>query len=271
MAADIVLGQYLPGDSLLHRMDPRAKILLSFWLMVIVFTAWSYISLTIISVFTFIMILASSIPIKSYIRNTGFIFAMTLFSSFLNLFYGVGEPIFEWGFITITASGIQNSIVVAARIFDMMMISACLMFTTSANDMTHGLEKIMSPLKFIGVDVDDVIMMITISLRFIPITLEETNKIINAQKSRGADMNKGGPIDRIKSFTPIILPLFASTFRRAYELSMAMECRCYGLKGSRTHLKNFKLGIADLFAMVLVGLIMIGVIFCNNMDIAKII
>lgn len=271
MASDIVLGQYLPGDSFLHKMDSRAKILLSFYLMIIVFTAWSYVSLSIVSIVTFMLVLASSIPMKFYIKNMGFIFMMTVFSSFLNLFYGVGDPMFQWGFVTITESGIQNSVVVAVRILNMMILSACLMFTTSPNDMTHGLEKIMSPLKYININVDDIIMMITISLRFIPITLEETNKIINAQKSRGADMDSRGLVNKVKSFIPVILPLFASTFRRAYELSMAMECRCYGLKENRTHLRNFRLSITDFLAVAFVVLVMIGVIVCNKINVPPII
>ena len=268
---DIVLGQYLPGKSFLHKLDPRIKIIASFLLMIAVFSAWSYVSLFIITVFTFILMVMSGVSIKIYLKNTGVILAMTLFSALLNLFYGPGEPLFKWGFISITELGIQNSIVVALRIFNMLILSACLMFTTSPNDMTYAMKSIMKPLEKFGVNVDDLTIMITIALRFIPITLEEANKIIASQKSRGADIGKGGIIERIKSFLPIILPLFAATFRRAYDLAMAMECRCYGLKKSRTSLKKLKISFFDIICIIFIIFLIIGVIYCNKINVTKII
>lgn len=266
---DIVLGQYLPGNSVLHRLDPRIKFIALFALMIVVFSAWSYASLLMITLFTAVLILMSRVKIKIYMKNTGIILGMTMLSSLLNLFYGSGEPIFSWGFISITEMGIQNSIVVMVRIFNMLILSTCFMFTTSPNDMTYGLQSLLKPLKRWGVNVDDLIIMITIALRFIPISLTEANKIFNSQKSRGADINKGGIINKVKSFIPIILPLFASVFRRAYELSMAMECRCYGFKEERTHLKKLETTAQDTLALVMILFLMIGVIFCNKINPAQ--
>lgn len=266
MISDVVMGQYLPGNSYLHKLDPRVKMVLLFLLMIIVFVAWSYTSLFIVTLTTFILILMSSVSIKYYIKSTKFIFLMAAFSSILNLFYGTGDPIFKWGFISITESGIQNSIIVAVRICNLLILSTCLMFTTSPNEMTHGLESLMRPLKRFNINVDDIIMMMTIALRFIPITLEETNKIINAQKSRGANMNGKGIINKIKAFTPVILPLFMSTFKKSYELSMAMESRCYGLMNNRTHLNEFKIGMREIISIIFVAVVFIGVIICNTMN-----
>lgn len=269
MGMDIVLGQYLPGNSLLHKLDSRAKFIDLFLLMIIIFSAWSYLSLLIITLFTFALILMSRVKIRTYLKNTGVILTMTMLSAILNLFYGSGEPVFKFGFISITESGIQNSIVVAVRILNMLILSACFMFTTSPNDMTYGMQNLMKPLKRFGVNTDDLTIMITIALRFIPISLMEANKILNSQKSRGADINKGGIVNKIRSFIPVILPLLASSFRRAYELSMAMECRCYGLNTNRTHLKRLKMKLNDIFTLIAVLVLMIGVIFCNKINLTQ--
>lgn len=266
LASDIILGQYFPGNSYLHRLDPRVKIILSFILMIVVFIAWSYLSLAVVTLVTILFVLMSQVSFKSYFRNTKFIIIMAMFSMVLNLFYGTGEPIFQLGFVSITESGIQNSIIVAVRIINLLFLSTCLMFTTSPNDMTHGIESMMRPLKRFNINVDDITIMMTIALRFIPITLDEANKIINAQKSRGADMNARGLINKIKSFIPVILPLFASTFKRAYDLSMAMEARCYGLNQERTYLHSFKIGICEIFAVIFVIAVLIGVIICNLLN-----
>ncbi len=263
---DIVLGQYLPGNSVLHRLDPRIKFISLFALMIVVFSAWSYLALLIITFFTAVLVLMSRIRVKIYMKNTGIILGMTMISALLNLFYGSGKPVFSWGFISITEMGIQNSIVVMTRIFNMLILSTCFMFTTSPNDMTYGLQSLLKPLKRWGVNVDDLIIMITIALRFIPISLTEANKIFNSQKSRGADINKRGIVNKIALFIPIVLPLFASVFRRAYELSMAMECRCYGFKEERTHLKRLETTAKDIFALASILLLMIGVIFCNKIN-----
>ncbi len=268
---NVVLGQYLPGTSILHKLDPRIKILSSFFLMIVVFVVWGSLPIAIITVFTSLLVAISSISIKTYIKSAGLILIMAVISAFLNLFYAPGEPIFEFFGISITELGIKNSIFSALRVFNMIIISSCFMFTTSPSEMTHGMRSLMKPLRRFNFNVDDLIIMITISLRFIPITLEEVNKIMNAQKSRGADINRGGLIKKVKSFIPVILPLFISTFRRAYDLAMAMECRCYGLKPERTCLKKLSIGLEDGICICFVILFMIGVVLCNNKSITNLI
>ncbi len=145
----------------------------------------------------------------------------------LNLFYGRGEPLWQFGFMTITEAGITNAVFIALRIISLIFISSVLTFTTSPTDLTDALERLMKPLKVLHVQVHEIAMMMTIALRFVPTLLEETDKIMSAQKARGADLESGGLFQRIKALVPILIPLFVSSFRRAYELAMAMECRCY--------------------------------------------
>ncbi len=179
------------------------------------------------------------------------------------MFYGSGEAIFQWKFMTITAEGIHNSIFIATRIIALIFISCIFTFTTSPNDLTFAIESLMKPLKKIKIPVNDIAMMITIALRFVPTIMEETEKIINAQKARGADMESGNMLKKIKALIPILVPLFVSSFKRAYDLAIAMECRCYQSGNERSRMKISKLCLLDFYFILATILIIIVVILCN--------
>jgi energy-coupling factor transport system permease protein len=186
-----------------------------------------------------------------------------LFTTVLNLFYGTGDPIWQWGFLKITWNGIFNSIFIAVRITLLIFVSSVLTFTTSPTELTDALERVMKPLKIVRVPVHEIAMMMTIALRFVPTLLEETDKIMSAQKARGADMESGGLMQRIRALIPILIPLFVSAFRRAYDLAMAMECRCYRGGEGRTKMKQLHLRRSDVFISLMVCLICAAVIVIN--------
>lgn len=263
MTGDIVLGQYFPGNSFLHKLDPRTKIISSIILMIALFISWSYESLALSTLFTILVIAFSRVPLKIYLKSLKMVLIITLFSSFINIFYGVGEPIIHIGFMEITQDGINNSIFVMLRILNLMLISSAFMFTTSPNDMTYGLERLMKPIQRLNINVSDIIMMMTIALRFIPTIIEETQRITDAQKSRGADMNNKNLLKKIKSFVPVLIPLFISSFRRAYDLALAMECRCYNGSVTRTRMKELRIRTYDIIAYIAVLSVTVGVITCN--------
>ena len=263
MVSDITLGQYVPGRSILHSIDPRAKILCIFTFIILVFCTFNYLSLGLIVFTTILLVLFSGVKLKIYIRSLKAVILIVIFTSVLNLFYGGGEPIFKLGFMTITMQGINNSIFISIRIISLILISSVLTFTTTPTDLTDALERIMKPLKFFKVGVSEIAMMMTIALRFVPTLLEETDKIMSAQKSRGADLESGGITQRVKALIPIIIPLFISSFKRAYDLAVAMECRCYRGGIGRTRMKVLKLSKIDFIFICFTVLLCLGVIMCN--------
>lgn len=211
------------------------------------------------------MVALTRIPVKLYMKGLKAILFIVLFTSVLNLFYGTGEPLWQWGFLKITMAGINNAIFIAVRIVALILISCVLTFTTSPTDLTDALERLMKPLTVFHIKVHEIAMMMTIALRFVPTLLEETEKIMNAQKARGADMETGSLIARIKALIPVLIPLFVSSFRRAYDLAVAMECRCYQGGSGRTKMKTLHMGKTDVMAMVLSALLLLGVILCNSL------
>lgn len=263
MVSDITLGQYVPGKSVLHSMDPRAKILCIFTFIILVFCTFNYFSLGLMILTTILFVLVSGVKFKIYIRSLKAVILIVIFTSVLNLFYGSGEPIFQFSFMTITMQGINNSIFVSLRIISLILVSSILTFTTTPTDLTDALERIMKPLKFFRVRVSEVAMMMTIALRFVPTFLEETDKIMSAQKSRGADLESGGITRRVKALIPILIPLFVSSFKRAYDLAMAMECRCYQGGNGRTRMKVLKLSKIDFIFICFTALLCLGVVICN--------
>ena len=238
MISDITLGQYFPGKSLLHRMDPRAKLLVTFLCIVFIFVANNFVGLLLVVLLVAAAMLLSGISIRQYLKSLKAILFVVLFTSVLNLFYGSGQVLVQVGFMRITVGGVMNSIFIAVRIICLILISSVLTFTTSPNQLTDALERVMKPLKIFHVKVHEIAMMMTIALRFVPTLLEETDKIMSAQKSRGADMESGGLMQRVRALIPILIPLFVSSFRRAYDLAMAMECRCYRGGVGRTKMKS---------------------------------
>ncbi len=260
---DITLGQYFPADSVIHRLDPRVKILSLIAYIVLVFCTFHFTSLAFIAATVLTIILMTKVPLKMYLKSLKVIIIIVIITSILNLFYGTGEPIFQWGIIKITYDGIRNAVFVCVRIICLILLSSVLTFTTSPTDMTDALERLMKPLTVFHVKVHEIAMMMTIALRFVPTLLEETDKIMAAQKARGADMESGDLFARIKALVPVLVPLFVSAFRRAYELATAMECRCYRGGEGRTRMKQLHLTKRDFISIVFTAFVIAGVVLLN--------
>lgn len=265
MVNNITLGRFFPGDSFIHRLDPRVKIMLLIGLLISVFLSANYLSLAVNLASTIIFAAITKISAKTYFKSMKFILFVVLFTSLLNVFYAKGTAIFQFGPLVITKEGLDNSIFVAMRLVMLILISSILTFTTSPTDLTYALEKLMKPLSIFKLKTHDLAMMMTISLRFIPTLFEETDKIIDAQKARGADMESGGILSRIRAFVPILVPLLISSFKRAYDLAIAMECRCYNGGEGRTRLKTLHINSRDIFAIIVVLAVIIMVLLSNNM------
>lgn len=263
MVRDVSFGQYFPGKSLIHRLDPRAKILMFIAYLVIIFCTFNYFSLAITTLFTVFYILASRISPKFYFKSLKVIIFIVIITSLLNLFYGSGDPLFEWWIFRITYNGINRAVFVTVRIICLILASSCLTFTTSPTELTDALERLMKPLDVIHFPVHEIAMMMSLALRFVPTLLEETDKIMQAQKARGADMDSGNLINKVKALIPILVPLFVSAFRRAYDVATAMECRCYRGGAGRTRMKSIHMSGRDVIAFAAVALVIGGVILCN--------
>lgn len=270
MTRDIALGQFIPGKSIIHRMDARVKILLLITYIVLIFCAFNFVSLGIVTAAVIAIIVISGIPVKMYLKSLKVIIVIILITSILNIFYGSGEPLVQFGIFKITLEGIYRAIFVTVRIICLILISSCLTFTTSPTDLTDAIERLMKPLKIFHIKVHEIAMMMTIALRFVPTLLEETDKIMAAQKARGADMESGGMIKKIKAMTPVLIPLFVSAFRRAYDLAIAMECRCYQGGDGRTRMKVLKIKKLDVACILVTLVALVGVILCNIFFLAKI-
>ena len=263
MLSEITIGQYFPGRSVIHRTDPRIKLLLLICFIVFIFVTSNFVSLGLMLFSALGIVLLTKIPLKLYLKSLKAIIYIVIFTSVINLFYGQGEPLWSFGIIKVTQSGINNSIFVLVRIVSLILLSSTLTYTTTPTDLTDALERIMSPLKIFHVGVHEIAMMMTIALRFIPTLLEETDKIMNAQKSRGAQMDTGSFIARIKAMVPVLIPLLVSSFRRAYEPATAMECRCYQGGEGRTRMKQLTLSKTDFLCVAVSLIIFTGVILCN--------
>ncbi|MGB9857098.1 MAG: energy-coupling factor transporter transmembrane component T family protein [Dictyoglomaceae bacterium] len=247
MLRSFPLGQYIPGSSILHSLDPRAKLIATFWLVILLFLIKLDISYAIFFGFIILEILLSKIPFKYFLRSLKPIYFLVLFTFFIHLFFGEegGKVFLRYGILHITEKGVKMAIFMSSRLIFLVMITSLLTLTTSVLELAHGLEDILKPLNYLKFPVHEFSMMMTIALRFVPTLLEETDKIIKAQKSRGAEFGKGNLIEQAKSLLPIIIPLFLNAFRRAGELAEAMEARGYrGAKG-RTRYKKVYWGIKE--------------------------
>ncbi len=264
MLKDITIGQFFPGNSPIHRMDSRIKLLLTVAFIVMLFLAGNIYSLCVGIAFTILSYVISEIPFKMILKSLKPILPIIIFTSILNLlFIRTGDVYWEWKIFKITEDGVDTAVFMSIRIICLIVGSSLLTYTTSPIDLTDGLEKLLSPLKKIKVPVHELAMMMTIALRFIPTLIEETDKIMQAQKARGADMETGSVFKRAKALVPILIPLFVSSFRRAEELAMAMECRCYHGGEGRTRMKQLKLHLVDLIAALIVAVFIAGVIAVN--------
>ncbi|MDO4730863.1 MAG: energy-coupling factor transporter transmembrane component T [Clostridia bacterium] len=260
---NITFGQYFPTNSIIHRLDPRTKILSAIGCIITIFLCKNAVNLALMSAFVLTSIKLSDISVKIYLKSLKMVLFVVIVTSVLNVFYGQGEPIFQLGFMCITLDGIKNSIYIAVRIFLLILVSSLLTFTTSPTDLTDGLGQLLKFLYKFKINVYDLAMMMSIALRFIPTLLEETTKITNAQKARGADLESGNLKQRIKALIPILVPLFVSAFRRAYDLAVAMECRCYIGGKTRTRMKILKFKPADMWTFVVLILLFSLVLTAN--------
>ena len=263
MISDITLGQYFPAKSVLHRADPRMKICLTIFVIVLIFTSQNFFSLGLVVAGVAAAMVLSKIPIRLYLKSLKAILILVIFTSVLNIFYGTGEPLWQWGIFRVTLNGILNSIFVSVRIVILILTTSILTFTTSPTQLTDAIERLLRPLAKLHVPVHEFAMMMTIALRFVPTLLEETDKIMSAQKARGADMESGGLMQRIKALVPVLIPLFVSAFRRAYDLATAMESRCYHGGEGRTKMKILKLGKTDWLILGTVLLFFAGYLALN--------
>ncbi|MGN1129918.1 MAG: energy-coupling factor transporter transmembrane component T family protein [Ruminococcus sp.] len=263
MNRDVTFGQFIPGNSLLHRMDPRVKIVLLCAIIATIFCTFNFYALGLVTAFIIVAILLSGVPLRMYLKSLKVIIIIVVITSLLNIFYSSGTPIFEFWIFKITLDGIYRAIYVTVRIIALILISSSLTFTTSPTDLTDAIERLMSPLKIFHVKVHEIAMMMTIALRFIPTLLDETDKIMSAQKARGADMESGNLIQKVKSLIPVLIPLFVSAFRRAYELAVAMECRCYQGGEGRTRMKSLHMKKIDYLSIIVMALVVGGVVLCD--------
>ena len=249
MLKDITIGQYFPGKSVVHKLDPRFKIIITGIFIAMLFSADSFIAMAVGIVFLIVSFLLSKIPLKLMLKSIKPIVPIIIFTSVLNIFFLDGVVLFKLGFLKVTYEGLRTSAFMIIRIIALIMGSSLLTYTTSPITLTDAIERLLSPLKRIKLPVHELAMMMTIALRFIPTLIEETDKIMSAQKARGADMESGSLLQRAKALTPILIPLFVSAFRRAEELAVAMECRCYQGGDGRTRLRQLHSSGGDYFAL----------------------
>ena len=265
MIKDITIGQYFPGQSFIHKLDPRTKVLATIVYIVILFVvrnAWGFL---LAGALMALITVISKIPVKVVLRGIKPLIFIILFTAFFNLFYGGGAPIFAGiGWLSwLTWNGVKNAVFMAVRIILLVVGTSFMTYTTSPIMLTGALESLLAPLKAVKVPVHELAMMMTIALRFIPTLVDETDKIINAQKARGADFETGNIFRRAKALIPILIPLIISAFRRAEELADAMECRCYHGGNNRTKYKIFHFGGRDAIAAGVMCFTLAGVILLN--------
>lgn len=264
MIKDITIGQYYSANSVVHRMDARMKIVLTFALIISIFLCKSIPSLALIVLITVALILVSRVPLKMVLKSVKPIAVIVIFTGLLNLFYvRGGTPLLDWHFIHITSKGIFTAVFMAIRIICLVIISSLLTYTTTPTMLTDAIERLLSPLKIFKVPVHTLAMMMTLALRFIPTLVDEIDRITNAQKARGADLESGGIVEKIKALIPIIVPLFVSAIRRAYELADAMDCRCYVGGEGRTRMKKMKLGARDFISLAITAAFITGIVLLN--------
>lgn len=251
---EIAIGQFYPADSVLHRLDPRVKLVGTFVFLISLFVGKGLFAYAIATVFLAVTVKLSKIPLKMILKSLKAIIIILLITVSFNLFLTGGEVIFKAGFFKITKEGVSIAFFMALRLIYLVIGASLMTLTTTPNDLTDGLESLLGPLKKVKVPVHEISMMMSIALRFIPILLEETDRIMKAQKARGADFDTGNLIQKAKSMVPLLVPLFISAFRRANDLAMAMEARCYRGGEGRTKMKPLHYEQRDRSAyMILVG------------------
>lgn len=265
MIKDITIGQYFNGDSLLHRLDARMKIILTVVFIISIFVCQNFYAIALMVLFTLVTVIVSRVPLKMVLKSIKPIAIIVTFTSLINIFYiKGGTTLVDWKFINITTNGVFTALFMAIRIVCLVVVSSMLTYTTTPTMLTDAIEKLLSPLKVFKIPVSTLAMMMTLALRFIPTLIDEIDRITNAQKARGANLDDGNFIERIKALVPIIVPLFVSSIRRACELADAMDCRCYTGGPGRTRMKQMKFGFRDFAVLFVMVLFTAGIIVLNH-------
>ena len=260
---DVTLGQYFPGNSLIHRLDPRSKLIFTVLYIVVIFLCKHLVSYGLVLATLLVLIGISGVKPKVFLKGMKPVVFIVVFTAILNLFYTDGTVLWSLGFLKITEEGVWKAFFMVLRILMLISSTLLLTYTTSPILLTSGLERLLHPLKKIHFPVHELAMMMNIALRFIPTLIQETDKIISAQKARGADFDSGNLMQKAKALIPILIPLFISSFRRAEELAVAMECRCYHGGEGRTRMKQLRYGRNDYVALtggvvILIVIIVLG-------------
>ncbi len=264
MIKDITIGQYFPGTSVIHKMDSRVKLLLDILYLVILFSSQTFTGLLVGILFMVVCYLLSHIKLIMILKSIKPILPLMLFTGVLNILFIMGEePLFKWWIISIYPEGIRTTLFILLRIPALIIGMSLLTYTTSPIMLTDAIERLLSPLKKVRFPVHELSMMMTIALRFIPTLVEETDKIMCAQKARGAQLDTGGLMKKAKALVPVLIPLFVSAFKRANELATAMECRCYHGGEGRTRLRQLKTAPRDYVAIVIMLALFAGIIVLN--------
>lgn len=265
MLKDITLGQFFPGKSVIHRLDPRTKLIILVLYIVALFMAVSWISYGVLFLFLAFSIALSGVPLKSFVKGLKPLLFILVFTAILNIFFTTGETVLlSFWKITITLEGLIRAFFMLTRIFMLVTGTFLLTYTTSPISLTDGLEALLSPLKKLHLPVHELSMMMCIALRFIPTLIEETDKIMSAQKARGVDFESGNLMQRVRALIPILVPLFISAFRRADELATAMECRCYQGGDGRTKMKLLRYKLLDIKAYSIAFIMTAAVLILRN-------
>src|SRR5690554_5624168 len=260
MIKDITIGQYFPGDTFIHRFDPRIKIIIIALFIVTLFFINNFYPYILVLGFILTAVHLSKVPLKFILKGIKPLMFIILITFFINIFMTKGEVLFYIGALVVTKEGLRQAIFMAMRLVFLITGTSLLTLTTSPIALTDGIEKLLSPFKKVGLPAHELAMMMTIALRFIPTLLEETDKIMKAQMARGADFESGNILRRAKNLVPLLVPLFISAFRRADELALAMESRCYRGGKGRTRLKVLHMAGVDYFALTLGGLVLLATI-----------
>ena len=266
MLQDITIGQHFPGNSLVHRFDPRLKLVLTIAYIVLLFAASNPLGLTLSILFLGIMYKVAKIPVKMIGKSLKPILPIVLFTAVLNLFFvsGEGDPLVHFWFLNIYAEGVRYAVLMAVRVMALIAGTSLLTYTTSPIVLTDAIEQLLKPLGKLHFPVHELAMMMSIALRFIPTLIEETDKIMAAQKARGADFESGNLVQKAKALVPLLVPLFVSAFRRADELATAMECRCYHGDSGRTRMKKLTFAFRDGAALALGAAVLAGVLVLRH-------
>ena len=266
MLRDITIGQYFPGNSVIHKLDPRFKIIITILYIVMLFTGDSLLCLVVGAVYTVMAILLSRIKLKMFVKSVKPIIPFLVITAVINLLLvNSGDELWHWKFLKITSGGINISIFMIVRIVLLIMGTSILTYTTSPITLTDAIERLLSPLKKLHFPVHELAMMMSIALRFIPTLIEETDKIMSAQKARGAEIDTGSFMNRARNLISILVPLFISSFRRADELATAMECRCYNGGEGRTRLRQLKSSARDYIALAVTVMFLAAAIIVAQM------